>query len=274
MTNRAAGRQVARRMRDQSRGAGDRQCAGRRHRRALRRPAAHAGPHLRQAGIRARKDGQHRHPDQRDVRARIEEFAHWQGETSDVVASLPGFVEQRLMPPNPPLQVDWVILQRFASRGAAVSLAALRRAPAFGGRSAANAGGTATTSISLRDSEAGVPPSPVSAVISTRVKPGRKTPIAPGAASIAAAQSKAPGLQGYRFEPPVPGVQEDWRRHLAFRFGGEPAGLARLARAQKAARRSRKPFTDEFHARIVRTGFEQWFRDVPVPRRRRSGRWT
>jgi len=44
---------------------------------------------------------------------RSEDFARWQGETSNLIASFPGFVEQRLMPPNPPLQVDWVILQRF-----------------------------------------------------------------------------------------------------------------------------------------------------------------
>ena len=44
---------------------------------------------------------------------RAEDFARWQGETSTVIATFPGFVEQRLMPPNPPLQVDWVILQRF-----------------------------------------------------------------------------------------------------------------------------------------------------------------
>ena len=44
-----------------------------------------------------------------------EDFARWQGETSNMVSSFPGFVEQRLMPPNPPLQVDWVILQKFAS---------------------------------------------------------------------------------------------------------------------------------------------------------------
>src|SRR5580693_2323795 len=42
-------------------------------------------------------------------------FARWQGETSTVISSFPGFIEQRLMPPHPPLQVDWVILQRFVS---------------------------------------------------------------------------------------------------------------------------------------------------------------
>src|SRR5260370_36318636 len=42
-------------------------------------------------------------------------FARWQGETSTVFSSFPLFIEQRLMPPHPPLQVDWVILQRFVS---------------------------------------------------------------------------------------------------------------------------------------------------------------
>ena len=45
-----------------------------------------------------------------------EAFARWQGETSTVITNFPGFIEQRLMPPKPPLQIDWVILQRFASR--------------------------------------------------------------------------------------------------------------------------------------------------------------
>ena len=42
-------------------------------------------------------------------------FARWQGETSKVIAGFPGFIEQKVMPPSPPTQVDWVILQRFAS---------------------------------------------------------------------------------------------------------------------------------------------------------------
>ena len=40
---------------------------------------------------------------------RAEDFARWQGETSTVISTFPDFIEQRLTPPNPPLQVDWVI---------------------------------------------------------------------------------------------------------------------------------------------------------------------
>jgi len=53
---------------------------------------------------RPSRDRQHRHPD--CVRPEsAQEFARWQGETSTVIAGVPGFIEQRLMPPKPPLQV-------------------------------------------------------------------------------------------------------------------------------------------------------------------------
>ena len=42
-------------------------------------------------------------------------FRRWQEETSRVIATAPGFLEQTVMPTRPPEQVDWVILQRFAS---------------------------------------------------------------------------------------------------------------------------------------------------------------
>ena len=49
-----------------------------------------------------------------------EEFARWQDEIAGRVAGFPGFIKQTVMPPNPPTQVDWVILQLFADLDAAV----------------------------------------------------------------------------------------------------------------------------------------------------------
>src|SRR5882672_12005341 len=91
-------------------------------------------------------------------------FARWQDDTSHAVAAFPGFIKQTVMPPSPPAQVDWVILQRFANSAAAVawlhSEQRLKRiegaAPMLLGRDdihIVNDGGT------------GVLPSPVSAVI-------------------------------------------------------------------------------------------------------------
>jgi uncharacterized protein len=142
-------------------------------------------------------------------------FAVWQEEISAIVAGFPGFIKQTVMPPSPPVQVDWVILQRFASTAAAVawlnSEQRLKRvedaAPMLVGRDDINI---------IGDDATGVLPSPVSAVISTRIKPGQERAYRAWEQRIAAAQSKAPGFQGYRFEPPIPGVQDHWLAILRF----------------------------------------------------------
>lgn len=188
-----------------------------------------------------------------------EAFARWQGETSTTIAAFPGFIEQRLMPPKPPLQLDWVILQRFASfddaqrwLGSPERAKRLEEAaPLLVGRDDVHI---------VRDEEEGRKPSPMSAVISTRVKAGKEAEYRAWERKIAAAQSKARGLQGYRFEPPVPGVQDDFVAIL--RFDSEANLQAwlespeRLKLVEEAA-----PLTEEFRARLARTGFEQWFRD-------------
>ena len=51
----------------------------------------------------------------------VRNFARWQEETSRTVAQFPGFIKQTVMPPSPPAQADWVILQRFASTETAVA---------------------------------------------------------------------------------------------------------------------------------------------------------
>ena len=143
------------------------------------------------------------------------------------------------MPPNPPLQVDWVILQRFATlEDAQRWLASTERQTRIEGAAPMLVGRDDVHIV--RDDEGGRKPAPVSAVISTRVKPGKDAEYRAWERKIAAAQSKAPGLQGYRFEPPVPGVQEDYVAILRFDSRGQPASLARFARAQDAGRGGRR----------------------------------
>ena len=190
----------------------------------------------------------------------MDAFARWQDETSSTVAQFPGFIKQTVMPPSPPAQADWVILQRFASTEAAVawlnSEQRLRRiqgaAPMLVGRDDVHI---------VNDGDAGVLPSPASVVISTRIKPGQELDYRAWEQRIAAVQSKAPGFQGYRFEPPVPGVQDDWLAILRFDTEANLQAWLDSPERQKLLQDA-NPFTEEFHARIVRTGFDQWF---PVP---------
>lgn len=194
-----------------------------------------------------------------------EDFARWQGETSNMVSSFAGFVEQRLMPPNPPLQVDWVILQRFHTmKDAQRWLASPERQTRIEGAAPFLIGRDDVHIV--RDDEGGRKPAPVSAVISTRVKPGKDVEYRAWERKIAAAQSKAPGLQGYRFEPPVPGVQDDYVAILRFDTQANLQAWLDSPVRQKLIEES-EPLTEEFHARVG-TGFEQWFRDesgAPAP---------
>ena len=192
---------------------------------------------------------------------RAEDFARWQGETSNLISNFPGFIEQRLMPPNPPLQVDWVILQRFhTSEDAQRWLASPQRQTRIEGAAPLLVGRDDVHIV--RDDEGGVRHAPVSAVISTRVKPGKEIEYRAWERKIAAAQSKAPGLQGYRFEPAVPGIQED--QVAIMRFDSEENLQAWMdSDVRKKLLEEAAPLTEEFHTRMARSGFEQWFRDNP-----------
>lgn len=190
---------------------------------------------------------------------RADDFARWQGETSSLIQHFPGFIEQRLLPPSPPLQVDWVILQRFASLADAQRwLGSPERQKRIAGAAPMLVGRDDVHIV--QDEASGIKPAPVSAIISTRVKPGHEEAYRAWERKIAAAQSKAPGLQGYRFEPPVPDVQEDFVAIL--RFDTETNLQAWLdSPVRKALVAEAAPLTEEFHSRIASSGFEQWFRD-------------
>jgi uncharacterized protein len=164
------------------------------------------------------------------------------------------------MPPSPPDQVDWVILQRFASRGAAVTwLRSAERQRIVAEARPMLVGHDDVHLVS--DSQPGVLPAPISAVISTRIKPGQEEAYLEWGRRIAEAQARSPGFQGYRREPPVPGVQEDWLTILRFDSEANLQTWLDSPERKKLLDES-EAFTDECHTRIVRTGFDQWF-EVP-----------
>ncbi|MGH7212253.1 MAG: hypothetical protein ACREF1_12430, partial [Acetobacteraceae bacterium] len=101
-------------------------------------------------------------------------------------------------------------------------------------------------------------PAPVSAVISSRVRPGQEAAFRTWEQRIAAAQARSAGFQGYRFEPPIPGVQDDWLAILRFDTEGNLQGWLDSPERHRLLEEA-APFLEEFHARVVRTGFEQWF---------------
>jgi antibiotic biosynthesis monooxygenase (ABM) superfamily enzyme len=186
-----------------------------------------------------------------------EEFGRWQSEISAAAAEFPGFITQSVLPPNPPLQVDWVIQQRFANVEAASAwLRSERRSRLLDAARPMLAGPDDVHLV--RDTAAGVRPAPVSAVISSRIRPGQEAAFRAWEQRIATAQAQSPGFQGYRFEPPIAGVQDDWLAILRFDTEDNLQSWLRSPE-RKVLLEEAAPFLEEFHARVVRTGFEQWF---------------
>lgn len=199
-----------------------------------------------------------------------EAFETWQADTNRLIAGSPGFLGQTVLPPSPPVQDYWVTMQRFRDSASAINwlnspqrlerLTAVQ--PLLTGRADVHVvSGTASAPASA----------PVSAIMSTRVKPGCELAYRKWEQKIAVAQTAATGLVGYRFEPPIPGVQADWLTILRFdtqehlqAWLDSPVRQAILAEAG--------PLTEGFHYRVTRSGFDQWF-PVAGPGNSRSPVW-
>jgi len=190
-----------------------------------------------------------------------EAFARWQDETGRAIANFPGFIEQTVMPPRPPQQVDWVILQRFADQAKAMAWLKSEERQKRVSEVAPMLVGIDDIHI-VHDGGPGPQPAPVSAVISTRIRPGQESVYRRWEQRIAAAQAKALGFQGYRLEQPIPGVQDEWVVILRFDTDANLQRWLDSPERQKLLEEA-GAFTEEYHTRIARTGFDQWF---PVAR--------
>lgn len=191
----------------------------------------------------------------RDERAA--EFSRWQQRVNDVIAGFPGFLAHEVIPPAPPVQPDWAIVQRFASLDAARAWLDSPQREQLLDEARPWLEGDDDIHVIAGD-EATAAPEPVSAVITTYVAPGKEDAYRAWQRQVAAAQARFPGFQGYKVEPPRPGVQDYWVTIL--RFDSAPhleAWLTAPERQRLIA--EAEAFTDKTHTRTVRTGFDGWF---------------
>jgi uncharacterized protein len=185
------------------------------------------------------------------------QFASWQEQMSQVAAQAPGFVSQETIPADPPVQEDWVIIQRFRCReDARTWLASAERARMLRDADALLQGQDA---ISIVDDTVRAPARQAStAVIRTRVVAGGEDRFRQWSAEVSAAQSRMPGYIGSAVQEPIPGVQDQWVTLLAFDTAehlqawlSSPARAALLGRVQAVMAGT--------ETRVVKSGFEGWF---------------
>ena len=185
------------------------------------------------------------------------EFAAWQAEMSKIVAGFPGFVSGEVIPPFPPAQVDWVIVQRFETqenlhtwldspqRAEMVS----RIQPVLVGDDAINV---------FMGSAGEGPRAETTAVIMTKVAPHAEKDFRMWYDRLDAAQSKYPGYLGSEVQPPVEGFQEHFVTMLKF---DTPDHLNDWLTSpeRKALIRESQSFVEKSVIREARNGFGNWF---------------
>ena len=202
-------------------------------------PACHCRPSASSTGSdheRARcQGGDHRHADADAIR-KDAAFAEWQQRMSAAVAAQAGFIKETIIPPSPPAQIDWVILQRFASRGAAVTWLRSGERQRLLAETQAILIGPDDMHL-VTNSGAGALPAPVSAVISTRIKPGQRRRLSRMGPAHRRSAVEVAGLSRLSARTARPRCAGRLAGHPAVRFRSEPPDLAELARAQETARR-------------------------------------
>lgn len=185
-------------------------------------------------------------------------FGRWQEGVNAVVARFPGYVDHEVMPPRPPVQVDWVIVQRFAEAAAARAWLGSEERRRLLAEAEPWLVGQDDVHL-IADGGPGSGGAPVAAMISTVVRPGQEAAFRTWQGKIAASQARFAGFQGYKLEPPVAGVQEDWV--VLLRFDSEPHLAAWLASPERERLVAESAaFTTGTRVRTVATGFDQWFR--------------
>jgi uncharacterized protein len=193
----------------------------------------------------------------RPIEAQENAFRSWQDEFGREVAKHPGFIEQRVISPQPPGQIHWVILQRFSSLEAATGwMRSTERLQLVQAVQSILAGSDDTHIV--KDRSSGVLPAAASAVISTRVIPGQEAAYRRWEQRIAAAQAKAPGFRGYRLEPPIVGVQDEWLAIIRFDSDQNVQNWLQSSERLKLLQES-ESLTDRVETRVVHSGFDQWF---------------
>jgi uncharacterized protein len=189
-----------------------------------------------------------------------EEFEAWQLRMNDVISRFDGFVSREVLPPAPPDQLDWVIIQRFErpdqlkawleSRQRAEMLAQIRQA--LEGEDAVNV-------FVGHEAEAGEAQGPVTAVIMTNVRPGNERQFERWHARVKERQSTYPGFLGCEVQAPTGTFQREWVTLLRFDSSEHLVNWLE-SDERRQLRREADEIIDCSHERRVRTSFEGWFK--------------
>jgi antibiotic biosynthesis monooxygenase (ABM) superfamily enzyme len=184
-------------------------------------------------------------------------FAGWLTELNKTVATFPGYISAVVIPPVPPLQSDWVMVQRFQSLkqlGVWLDSDARRSLLAKSTSLLVDEG---TTNVIEGASTDASPQDMVTEIITVSVKPGMEEAYHAWVDRIRQMEAKCPGYRGLQLQPPIPGLQDDWVSLLRFDTS-EHLNAWLESDARRAALQEVEPFIDQREQQVA-TAFSGWF---------------
>ncbi len=183
------------------------------------------------------------------------EFAQWQTILSKAIAKFPGYTSSSITPANPPVQLDWVIMQHFDSAEHAKTwLQSPERQELLKKAKDLIAG---FDDVYLLD-EKKETQNAVVATITAKIEPQDTEKFLEWHARVAAIQSTFSGFIGARLEKPRPGINDSWITILTFDSDKHLEAWLKSSERKKLIDEL-QTFSSESHLRKAYFGFDFWF---------------
>ena len=175
-------------------------------------------------------------------------FAGWLTDLNKTISTFPGYVSAVVIPPVPPLQSDWVIVQRFQTIEQLRAWLDSDERRSLLDKSASLLADEGTTNMIQGTNTELSPHDMVTEIITVSVKPGMEEAYRDWVDRIRQVEAKFSGYQG---------LQEDWVSLLRFDTSEHLNAWLR-SDARRDALQEVEPFIDKREQQVA-TSFSGWF---------------
>jgi uncharacterized protein len=184
-------------------------------------------------------------------------FTGWLIELNRTISTFPGYVSAVVVPPVPPLQSDWVMVQRFQTIEQLRAWLDSDERRSLLDKSASLLADEGTTNVIQGSNSELSPHDMVTEIITVSVKPGMEEAYRDWVERIRQVEARFPGYQGLQLQPPIPELQDDWVSLLRFDTS-EHLNAWLESDARRDALREVEPFIDKREQQVA-TSFAGWF---------------
>ena len=190
-------------------------------------------------------------------------FAAWLTQLNEIVAMFPGYISAAVMPPAPPSQSNWVMVQRFQTLEQLRAWLDSDERRSLLAKSTSLLVDEGTTNVIEAQSTELSPHDMVTEIITVSVKPGKEEAYRAWVDRVRQMEATFPGYRGLQLQPPIPGLQDDWVSLLRF-DSSEHLNAWLESDARRSVLQEVEPFIDKREQQVA-TSFSGWFNFADVP---------